>query len=150
MSLKINVGLSKQVGKQDSEFLGATCHVEFELNGEFNDQKFKDATRRAYAACRDAVEAELSKHASNQVPAVAGQQRPATPNHTTNPDSGSSPRGATTNQIRAIHAIASRSGANLQSILKQFNASHPSELSIGNASQVIDQLKNPSGAPAVA
>ena len=153
MPVRINVGLSKKVGQENFGSLGATCHVEFEIDGGYDNgstDRFQDAVRRAYAACREAVESELSAHEGGSKPQLGGQHQSSTTNRVTNQStSGSQARGATSSQVRAIHAIANRNGVDLPGILSQFNVLRPDDLSIGHASLVIDQLKNPGGTPAV-
>lgn len=152
MPVRINVGLSKKVGQQNFGSLGATCNVEFELDGGYDNgstDRFQDAVRRAYAACRDAVDAELSENESKQASSVGGQRQAQPTNRVANKTNGSQPRKATSSQVRAIHAIANRNGADLAGILGQFNVSRPDDLSIGHASILIDQLKSPSGSKTV-
>ena len=53
MPVKINVGVAKKVGQPNFGSAGATCNVEFELDGGFDNgstERFQDAVRRAYAA----------------------------------------------------------------------------------------------------
>lgn len=151
MPVRINVGLSKKVGKENYGSLGANCQIEFELDGGFDNgstQRFQDAVRRAYAACREAVEAELSGHESKQASEIRGQRQSTPTNRIANQANGS-PRGATSSQVRAIHAIANRNGTDLANLLSQFNVSRPDDLSIGHASHLIDQLKNPGSSKSV-
>lgn len=151
MPVRIHVGLAKKVGQENFGSLGASCTVEFEVDGGYDNgstERFQDAVRRAYAACREAVESELSAQESRQAAGIGGQQTTPT-NRVANQTNGSQARRATTSQVRAIHAIANRNGADLASLLSQFNVSRPDDLSIGHASALIDQLKNPGGSPAV-
>ena len=154
MPVKVNIGLSKKVGLPDYGSLGASAHVEFELDGGYDNgstERFQDAVRRAYAACREAVESELSAQEQDSKPQRTGQhQSPATNRVANQTNPGTQTRSATTSQVRAIHAIANRNGVALAGVLGQFSVSRPDELSIRDASSVIDQLKNASAAPAVA
>src|SRR5271163_2055062 len=64
MPMKVSVGLSKKVGLPDYGSLGASCHVEVELDGSMlqNDvEKFQQHVRRAYQACAQAVNEELTR-----------------------------------------------------------------------------------------
>jgi hypothetical protein len=49
-------------------------------------------------------------------------------------------------QVRAIRAIANRAGVNLSELLRErFNVGRPDDLSIGDASTLIDDLKAQAG-----
>ena len=149
MPVKVNIGLSKKVGLPDYGSLGASAHVEFELDGGYDNgstESFQDAVRRAYLACRQAVEAELSTQSQ-----VGGQHQSPTTNRVANQTNpGTQTRGATSSQVRAIHAISNHSGISLAAVLSEFNVSRPDDLSVRDASTVIDQLKALSGSPALA
>ena len=154
MPVKVNIGLSKKVGLPDYGSLGASAHVEFELDGGYDNgstNKFQDAVRRAYAACRQAVEAELTvKEQSPSSKPGCQHQSPATNRAANQANPVTKTRRATTSQVRAIHAIAKRNEVALAGILSEFNVSRPDDLSVRDASTVIDQLKTLSGSPALA
>ncbi|QEG41325.1 hypothetical protein [Roseimaritima ulvae] len=60
---------------------------------------------------------------------------------------GSGKRLATEKQVKAIHAIARRQGVELDGVLHdRFSVSRVSELSISEASTMIDELKTPTPA----
>ena len=152
MPVKINVGVAKKVGQPNFGSAGATCNVEFEIDGGYDNgstERFQDAVRRAYAACRTAVESELT--AQDSKPQLGSSHQPPATNRTANQSNpGTQTRGATASQVRAIHAIANHSGISLAAVLSEFNVSRPDDLSVRDASTVIDQLKSLSGSPAVA
>jgi hypothetical protein len=154
MGIKVNVGLAKKIGQPDFGSLGATCNVEFKLDGGFDNgssEHFHDAVRRAYVACRQAVETEIASNQNANVSnGVGGQHSNSQPtvnrvaNYAPNnsSDSNGNVRVATSSQIRAIHAIANRNGADLPGLLQsQFGVGRPDDLSIRDASALIDQLK---------
>ncbi len=139
MPVKVNVGLSKKIGQPDYGSLGASCHVEFELDGSYDNgraEHFQEAVRRAYVACRQAVESEIvaSKSPQNGI----GGQHSSTPVNRVDNDPPSHPtsgngnvRNATASQVRAIFAIANRNRVDLPGLLSsQFGVSRPDDLSI--------------------
>ena len=70
MPLKLNVGLSKKMGLPRYGSLGAACHVEVELDSSLLSQdaeRFQEHVRRAYIACAQAVNDELSRHRGEDV-----------------------------------------------------------------------------------
>lgn len=70
MPLKLNVGIQKKHGLPNYGSVGVACHVELELDQSLlvdDLDGFHDRIRRTYAACRDAVEAELSRQLAGDV-----------------------------------------------------------------------------------
>src|SRR6187549_980661 len=64
MPLKVNVGLSKKIGLPQYSSLGASCHVEVELDSTLlfaDSDGFQEKVKRAYVACHQAVSDEIQR-----------------------------------------------------------------------------------------
>ena len=141
MPLKLHVGFSKKLGLPDYSSLGATCDVQIELDGSLlqNDlETFQKHARQAYSACAQAVQDELARRqpangaAASNGTAPAGNGRKQNGHH----------RRATQAQLRAISTIAQREGVEVVELLQnRFELDTTAELSISQASTLIDELK---------
>jgi hypothetical protein len=70
MPLKLNVGLSKKIGQPDYGSLGASCHLELELDQSlvFDDlDGLHERIKNVFAACRQAVTDELASSAARHI-----------------------------------------------------------------------------------
>jgi len=70
MRTKVSVGLSKKAGLPNYGSLGASCFVEMELDAKILEgdlESFRLQVTRAYAACRDSVEAELEQRSETGI-----------------------------------------------------------------------------------
>src|SRR5687767_9465059 len=79
MPLKLNVGPSKKIGLPDYGSLGATCHVEVELDATLIQQDldmFHRHVRNAYVACSQAVNDELARQNGTE-PRTNGSKAPS-------------------------------------------------------------------------
>ena len=166
MAVKLSVGFQKKSGMPNYGSLGATCQVEFEIDPSLLQgdlEGFHEKARRAFSACQQAVNDQLARSGANGLAAPTNG-----PNHSpgTAPCNGHAVQGngdgrknasgtirqATQSQARAIRAIADRQGLDLPQLLNErFNVDQPEELSIREASNLIDELKAPAndqGGPA--
>ncbi len=165
MPLKLNVGVSRKVGMPDYGSVGASCNLEMELDAGLLEKDldgFHAHIRGAYVAAHQAVHDELARL---QVPVDASTERPPqkparistrSGNDRAN-GNGSSLRAqddrprvrkpATPSQVKAIHAIARRQNADLGKLLEQeYQVESPEDLTIRQASDLIDLLKAPAEA----
>ena len=149
MPLKIQAGLSRKQGLPDYGSVGASCHVELEVDGGLLDrdqQQFQEKVRGAFVACSRAVAEEL--HRQDQVLRQAESL----------PGSGESPRSngtrrSTTGGRRQITEKQIEFAAKLASKVQQLGADGLDafcercfgkslrDLSSFQGSQLIDQLK---------
>ena len=157
MPLTLNIGLSKKIGLPDFGSLGASCHVEIELDGQLiqNDlEAFHRHVRQAYAACRQAVQEELARQEAGTAHAAANNGHSnangSAANGSGNGHSSTNgqarrrdnPRPATASQVRAIEAIAKRQRLDLPLFLEnRFRVHTAGELTLAEASALIDELK---------
>ena len=160
MPLKLNVGVAKKLGLPAYSSICASCHLEVELDHGLllDPAAFRDRARGAFLAAEQAVDDELARlqdqgepgehrdatptngrrngiHAGDGLPAVRPEARPA---RTGKP--------ATASQVRAIVSIARRQHADLDGLLCDLGVTRPEELSLADASRLIDQLKAAAGA----
>jgi hypothetical protein len=145
MPLTLNVGLTKKIGQPDYGSLGASCHVEVELDSQllqYDLDGFHQQVRKAFVACRQAVQDELAKAQTTTAQDKPKQAEPTNGHAKPAPASNSkAQRRATASQVRALNAIASRQALNLGLLLgERFQVNDPAQLSISAASQLIDEL----------
>ena len=161
MTMKVTVGISRKVGQPNYGSTGASCHIDVELDQSLligDRRQLQQRLQQALDVCRGIVEGELA----------GGQSHPSDSNHqpsrpTSNPPaggqspggqtaahrSGSQPRPATAAQVKALHAIAGKAGLVLASELeRQFGVRLPQQLTLSQASEMIDRLKAAAAQPA--
>ncbi len=151
MAVTLSVGLQKKVGLPEYGSLGASCHVEFEIDRSLIDQDldgFHQKVAGTFAACRQAVNDQLaqqSKHSSPNGNGHAGDNSNRNGHSHANGNSQGARQNvgtATQSQVRAIFAIARRQRVDPASLVReQFNVERLEDLSIREASTLIDDLK---------
>jgi hypothetical protein len=172
MAIKLNIGLSRKVGEVNYGSRGASINLEVGLdNGVLNDPaQLRDRVSDLYLLARQSVDKELQR------PADAGPSEPSHGNghahnnghvhgngHVNgNASNGNASNGnghsngqhnrvevarATQSQIRAIFAITKRQGLDPHKVISDRYRVHKMEdLTIREASAIIDELKNGAGA----
>ena len=145
MAMKISVGLQKKVGQPNFGSLGASCHVEFEIDPslvENNIDGFHNKVNGAFLACRQAVNAQLRQQGSGAVEAATAIQKQLPARQ---PDRRpESQRGGTVtpNQLKAIYGLARRNRLAPQKLVhERFDRYVPEDLTIREASELLDELK---------
>ena len=148
MSLKLNVGVSRKMGLPDYGSVGATCNVEVELDGSLlkgDLEAFHAQVRHAYGAARRAVQDELARLqaelAGTQLTVPSSNGQVAAPSSRPS-DHSRLGKPATASQVKAIRAIARHHEADLDGLLHdEYGVTQPEELTLAQASRIIDLLK---------
>ena len=157
MPLKLNVGLSRKVGEPKTfSSRGASLNLEVELDSAIvgEPERLQERIRQMFHLAKDSIDAELnaptapsSPHGNNSTNGQSlhssGQKSGQRQSANANGRRSSSPPPATASQVRALHAIANRHGLNLQAVLRdRFDVDRPDALTIAEASEMIDEMKN--------
>ena len=155
--LRLNVGVSRKVGLPQYGSVGASCNVEVEVDSGLIDRDldaFHARVRDVYVAAHQAVHDELARlqapveslhEPTAPAPLPVSNGRPTGNGHHEGPPvSRSRPRRpATENQLRAIRSIAARQHADLGGLLGDYGVERPEDLSLKQASELIDAMKSP-------
>lgn len=142
----ITVGLQQKIGQPNFGSIGASCNIEVRLDDDEAQlpEIVSAKVKQAFAQCRDCIAKELSQHVTAHASDAPMHEKTAEPNRNSERN-GSANRGqrtATEAQVRAIRAIAGKAGLSLASELEQgFGVRNPNQLTIAQASQLIDSLK---------
>lgn len=155
--LKLNVGFTKKIGEANYGSRGAAVNLELELDSSLvgDADRLKDRIRQLFGLAKASVDEELA--ASSTPPAGNGHGDRAgahagngAPHGQSNGRSGTrrrdGTRAATASQQRALTAIAERLGIELADKLHAtYGVRDPVELTITEASSLIDELKGAAG-----
>ncbi len=143
MAVTVNVGFSRKVGEPNYGSRGASVHLEVELDRSAieDGERFRSEMERIFERARDAVDRELQRNLPRSSE-HANLDECAEVSHRQN-GRKRAPRPATPNQLRAIQAIAQHRAVDLRQLLDvEFNSKMAEELTIVEASQLIDRLKS--------
>jgi hypothetical protein len=158
MPLTVNVGYSQKLGRPDFGSVGASCHVECELDGQlaFDDpEQFQSRIRELYTACAQAVERQLSQHQSgnrdhsttprNGTSKASREARTAGPAESKSATNGSANHRASSRQIEYLNQLARQLDGlgvrGLESLAQRICGKPLANLSSFDASSLIDTLK---------
>jgi hypothetical protein len=151
MPLKLNLGLSRKIGEANYGSRGASVNVEMEVDSSLlvEPAKLQERIRQLFGLVRASLAEELyGGHGHDPAPVANGHgQAPA--------DAGTEPaprplpvprrgpaRPATASQVKALFAITKGQGLTLNPLLRErFRVGRPEDLSLREASQLIDELK---------
>lgn len=136
MPIRLNVGLTKKVGQENYGSKGASVNLELELDGALVQEpaKLKEKIGQMFAMCRSSLNDELNGGNGNG-------RAPAAPRTNGNGSTQPKHRPATQSQIRAIQSICHNKGVDLAGVLGGYGVTKAEDLSIKQASEIIDQLK---------
>ncbi len=143
MPMTLNIGLSRKVGEPGFSSRGASVNVEMEADSSLvNDPaKLKDRIRQLFTLVRSSLDEELANGNGNGHADAKPEPQGNGNGHTQ--QQGNPPRPATQSQVKAIHSIAKARRLDLPSIIWQrFHVNRPEDLSIKQASELIDHIKN--------
>jgi hypothetical protein len=154
MPLKLNVGLSRKVGESNYGSRGASVNVEMELESTLVGEpaKLQDRIRQLFAIVRSSLAEELNGNGNGghtkPVNGSNGHTEASAGGESTSRQNGT-PRAATQSQVRALHAITKSKGVSLTRLLRgRYQVDLPDDLTIKQASELIDSLKNVNGGAA--
>jgi len=151
MPLTLAVGLTKKIGLPNFGSVGASCHIEVELDGSILQgdlEAFHRHVRNAFWSCREAVHQELVQHQQTDLGKTLPQTGRNGNGHsavecTPRRSTRDTPRRATASQVSALEAIAQRQQIDLATLLgERFQLAAAEDLSVAQASELIDQLKS--------
>lgn len=147
MPLKLNVGLSRKVGETNYGSRGANVNVEIEVESALagDPDRLKERIRQVFGLVRDSLAEELGNGEIANVAATAESHGNSSSAGNGQRKNGASnaPRPATQSQIKALFAITKSQGLNLNQLLRdRFRVGKPEQLSIREASSLIDELKS--------
>ena len=140
--LKLNVGFSRKTGEANYGSRGASVNLELEFESGLacDPERLKERIRFLFAQAKTAVDEELHGQTVN---ARGSELTPSKENGQANGYRRDSARPATASQVRALHAIAQHQQLDATNLAQcRFGVDRPEDLTIIEASELIDELKS--------
>ncbi len=144
--IKLNAGFSRKVGEPNYGSRGASVNVELELESNLigDPDALVARIEDLFALAKQSVDAELSENPP-KTNHHAHNNRFAKTNGNGNSNGRNNIRKATASQVRAIRSICNSQGIDaIQLASEQFNVNSLEQLTIRQASSLIDELKTAS------
>jgi len=155
MPLKLNVGASKKVGEANYGSRGASVNVEMELDSTLIGEpaRLQEKIRQMFGLVRTSLTEELNGGNSHGPPPEPQAPAASVPAARSSNGNGNGQRGgmrlATPAQVKALYGIARQQGVDLGRLLQErCHVARPDEVTIRQASALIDELKSTSAQPA--
>jgi hypothetical protein len=147
MPVTINVGFSEKLGQPEFGSIGASCHIECQLDAPIlaSPDAFRAKTRELYAACSTAAKEELARHRASA--GASPKNGSKSPNGTGRPPANGSATNhrASKRQLDFLEQLARQTPQvgvrRLESMAQRICQKPVAELSSFDASSLIDTLK---------
>jgi hypothetical protein len=145
MPLKLNIGLSRKVGEPNYGSRGASVNLELELESGLlsNPTRLQEQIKHLFGMVKVSLAEELNGGSHPPANGAAAQSAPLSTNQS------SAARMATPARIKALYALTRQQGVEMPAFLQQrCQVNRPQDLSLKQASSLIDTLKNGQGSAA--
>jgi hypothetical protein len=141
MPLRLNVGASQKVSDERYGSRGASVNLEVELDSALamEPAKLQERVRQLFSLVRQSVTDELAKRTEKVDSQASSEESYAPP--TKKPTS--TPRLATSRQVKALQAIAKQQGFDLLEVVRdRYGLDRPEDFTLQQASELITALKS--------
>jgi hypothetical protein len=138
--LRLNVGFNRKTGEANYGSRGASVELALELESSLIERpdQLRERIRYLFGLAKASVEEELN----GQQPVPNGERTEANDSGHANDCQRDGTRRATARQVRALYAIADRQQLDAAALLEShYGVDKPEDLSITEASELIDSLK---------
>jgi hypothetical protein len=139
MPLKLNIGLSRKVGEPNYGSRGASVNLELELESGLlsNPTRLQEQIKHLFGMVKVSLAEELNGGSHPPANGTPPSREPLPMNQT------GATRMATPAQIKALFALTRQQNVEMTGFLQQrCQVNRPQELSLKQASSLIDTLKN--------